>query len=149
MRIPVRFLFCGIGRTLDELIGSHLSADRAISPFELEPLTHDARWAIIENAAARLSVEVPREFVIRIGQISDGFPYYVHLIGEYIFWDIFEHLSISDRANSDDFHSAVKRAIEKAQASLRNAYHNATQKTKNSSDYEEALWAIRERTNIK
>jgi hypothetical protein len=70
--ISVRFIFCGIGRTLDEIIGSHLSADQALSPVELEPLPHEARWAIVENAGKKLGLRVGKEYLIRIGQISDG-----------------------------------------------------------------------------
>ena len=35
MRVPIRMVMCGIGKTLDEIIGSHLSASRAITGFEL------------------------------------------------------------------------------------------------------------------
>ena len=54
-------------------------------------MSHDARWAIINTAAEKLGFMVDREFVIRIGQISDGFPYYVHLIGSVLSWAIFDH----------------------------------------------------------
>lgn len=43
-RAPVRFIFCGIGSSLKDLIGVHLSTGRYLSPVELERLTHDARW---------------------------------------------------------------------------------------------------------
>jgi hypothetical protein len=54
MRLPLRLVMCGIGKTLDEIIGSHLSASRAITGFELPPITYDARWAIVTNAASKL-----------------------------------------------------------------------------------------------
>ncbi|MGA8689081.1 MAG: hypothetical protein WB662_04000 [Methyloceanibacter sp.] len=90
-RIPIRFIFCGIGQSLDAITGGHLSASRPILPVALEPMSHDARWAIINTAAEKLGFMVDREFVIRIGQISDGFPYYVHLIGSVLSWAIFDH----------------------------------------------------------
>jgi hypothetical protein len=76
LRVPVRFIFCGIGQSLDAITGGHLSASRPILPIALEPLSHDARWRIVQTAANRLGLDVERNHVIRIGQISDGFPYY-------------------------------------------------------------------------
>lgn len=83
--INVKIIFCGIGTSLEELLGSHLSADRYINPIFLERLPFDARWEILEATAKLLNAEIPREQVIRISHIRDGFPYYVHLIGEHIF----------------------------------------------------------------
>jgi len=54
--LGVRLIFCGIGTSLEDLIGAHLSTDRYITPVELERLTHDARWEIVENAARELSL---------------------------------------------------------------------------------------------
>jgi len=148
MRLPLKLVMCGIGKTLDEIIGSHLSASRAITPFELAPISYDARWAIVTNAAAKLGFEVDRDFLIRISQISDGFPYYVHLIAENLLWEIFDHQKTSKAASSDDFHKAISRAIERAESPLREAYNYAIQKTTNSVDYEEALWSVAESTHL-
>jgi uncharacterized protein len=139
---------CGIGKTLDEIIGSHLSASRPITGFELPAISYDARWRIVTNAAGKLGMEVPQEFLVRISQISDGFPYYVHLMAENIFWQIFDHCEESNIASSSDFHNAINRAIERAEAPLREAYNFAIQKTKNSADYEEALWSVAHLTHF-
>jgi uncharacterized protein len=148
MRIDIKLVMCGIGKTLDEIIGSHLSASRAITPFELAPISFDARWEIINNAADKLGFAVDRKYLIRISQISDGFPYYIHLIAENLFWEIFDHRGTSTNATSTDFHEAITRAISRAEAPLREKYNYAIQKTKNSTDYEEALWAVAEGTHF-
>jgi hypothetical protein len=141
-RIGIRFIFCGISRSIDDLVGHHLSASRSLLPVELGRLPHEARWAVIENAADKLDIDVDRDLLIRIGQISDGFPYYVHLIGERLFWNVFEHRSESLVASSDDFGSSIAEAIEQAQTPLKRAYKNAVEKATNSRDYEHVLWAI-------
>jgi uncharacterized protein len=145
-RAPIRFIMCGIGKTLDEIIGSHLSAGRAISAIELAPISFDARWTIVNNAASKLSLSVDKEYNVRISQISDGFPYYVHLIAESLFWEMFDQKL--KQATSDSFHAAVRRSIERAEAPLRDAYNFAIQKTKNSVDYEETLWSVAESTHL-
>jgi Cdc6-like AAA superfamily ATPase len=58
--IPVRFVITGIGRSLEELIGVHLSTDRYLAPIALEPIPHDARWQIIDGAAAAMGISIPR-----------------------------------------------------------------------------------------
>ncbi|WP_026202449.1 hypothetical protein [Bradyrhizobium sp. WSM2793] len=73
MRVPLKLMMCGIGKTLDEIIGSHLSASRAITPFELAPISYDARWAIVTNAAAKLGFEVDRDFLIRTARSATAF----------------------------------------------------------------------------
>jgi hypothetical protein len=135
-------------KTLDEIIGSHLSASRAITGFKLPPISYDARWAIVTNAATKLGFDVEREFLVRTSQISDGFPYYVHLIAENLFWEIFDHRDAGISAASGDFHKAIGRAIERAESPLRDAYNFAIQKTTNSEDYEEALWSVAESTHL-
>jgi uncharacterized protein len=147
-RPALRFVMCGIGKTLEEIIGSHLSASRPITGFELPLISFDARWKIITTAASNLGMTVPQEFLIRISQISDGFPYYVHLIAENLLWQIFDHHTETNSATSEDFHVAIGRAIERAEAPLREAYNFAIQKTTNSADYEEALWATAQQTHL-
>jgi hypothetical protein len=72
MRVGVRFILCGIGATLDQLIAQHLSSSRPIHPVQLDLLPHDARWEIVRKAAEKLGYEVTQNQIVRIGQISDG-----------------------------------------------------------------------------
>lgn len=147
--IPLKLIFCGIGKSLEELIGVHLSTDRYIVPVELEPISHDARWAIIQTAADAFSVSIDRETVIRIGRISDGFPYYVHLAGEQIFWAMFDDPNQVSACSLEHFHAGLSGAIEEAHTSLKHAYELAVQKYKNSPEYEIALWAVADGTEFR
>ncbi|HEX2257128.1 MAG TPA: hypothetical protein VHG92_10610 [Afifellaceae bacterium] len=144
--VGVRFIFCGIGNSLDELIGTHLSTDRYIAPVELERLSHDALWEILTVTATELKVEVGREEQIRISQISDGFPYYVHLIGEHMFWAMYDDPMEVAKAGLSHFDSGVKGAIAEAVGSLRQAYNLAVQKR--ADEYEEVLWAVADGPNL-
>jgi hypothetical protein len=141
-RIGLRFIFCGIGQSLDAITGGHLSASRPILPVELEPVPHDARWKIVELAADKLGFAIDRNHIIRIGQISDGFPYYVHLIAQSLFWKVFDHHQDSRAGSDDDFRAAVSEAVQQAESPLRTAYTKAVRKTTGSADYEVVLWAV-------
>ena len=138
--IPVRFIICGIGDSLDEMIGSHLSTGRYLAPIKLDPIPHEARWGIISSAADALGIQIDRESIVRTGIISDGYPYYIHLIGESLFWSIFDDENIINVSNARHFDEALRKSNEEAEAALKKAYEIATQKY--SDDYQEVLWAI-------
>lgn len=138
----VKFIFSGIGTTVSELIGAHQSAGRILETIELEKLHHDALWKIIEGVATKLNVEVDREKLIRIGQLSDGFPHYVHLLGECLFWNVFDDPEPVTKVGIEHFKEAVKGALERAEPNLKYTYRRATEKTRNTDDYQEALWAL-------
>jgi uncharacterized protein len=138
--LKVRFIFCGIGTSLEDLIGVHLSTGRYLSPVPLERLSHDARWEIIQSAAKALRLSVPHHHLVRIGQISDGFPSYVHLIGEQLFWSMFDDPAYVTQCEQRHFEEGVSLAVQEAETTLKIIYDTAVQKY--SDDYEEVLWAL-------
>jgi uncharacterized protein len=85
--------------------------------------------------------------LLRIGQISDGFPHFVHLIGDTMFWAIYDDPEAVTVAGQRHFRAGIKGALERSDALLRAQYDKATQKTKNTDDYEEALWAMADTTS--
>ena len=141
-QVNLRFILCGIGRSLEELIGVHLSTDRYLAAIELEQIPHDARWKIITAACDHFKIKIDKDSVIRIGQISDGFPYYVHLIGEKIFWEMNDDPNTVSEMSLIHYRNGINSAIEESQTSLRQAYELATRKHSNSEDYEEVLWSV-------
>lgn len=145
----VRFIITSIGKSLNDLIGSHFSTSRYLSPVELDRLTHDARWQIIRSAANALQLDISDEFVIRVGQISDGFPYYVHLTAEMIFWSVYRHPETVREVSYELFSAGLKEAAREAQPTLKKAYDLATQKYKNTKEYEEVLWAVVDKPHLR
>lgn len=135
-----KVIICGIATTLDQLIDEHLSVARNLASIELKRLSHDGRWQIIEEAASRVSVEIPKDMNVRIGQISDGFPHYVHLIGEKLLWSVFDDHQLVEKANKRNFDEGISKAVQEAEALPRVAYKNATEKY--TDDYKEVLWAL-------
>ncbi|WP_338662419.1 ATP-binding protein [Pararoseomonas sp. SCSIO 73927] len=138
--VGVRFIFCGIGTSLEDLIGVHLSTGRYLSPVQLDRLTHDARWQIVEDAAQAIGVTISRPHQIRIGQISDGFPSYVHLMTEQILWSMYDDPVPVGICSQEHFASGVRQAVQETETTLKIIYDRATQKY--SDDYQEVLWAL-------
>jgi Cdc6-like AAA superfamily ATPase len=138
----VKFIFCGIAATLTELVGEHPSAGRILEPVKLERLRHNELWQIIEVVAKNLNIEIESEALIQISRISDGFPTYVHLIGDSMFWSVFDDSEIVSAVKVRHFREGITGALQRSDATLRAQYEKATMKTKNTQDYEEALWAL-------
>jgi Cdc6-like AAA superfamily ATPase len=142
----LKFIFCGIATTVNELLGSHPSAGRILETIPLERLHHNFLWDIIKVVGDKAGVSVAHETLVRISQISDGFPHYVHLIGASMFWSVFDDEAVIARIERQHFKAGVSGAIDGAEAILRHQYEKATMKTKNTEDYEDALWALADRT---
>ena len=137
--VSATFIVCGIGESVEALMEAHGSADRYFHTEGLGQLPWEARYEIVENAAQALGIKIDKDTVIRIARISDGFPHYVHLISEKLFWRVFE-------AKNDGvvvpelFELAMSDASEAMDMKLRRPYEDATQKYRN--DYESVLWAV-------
>jgi uncharacterized protein len=137
--LGTKFIFCGISTDIDSLIGEHFSAGRYISPIELGPLSADSLWEIFGRAEVVFGIEINREIKIRAALIADGYPYFMHLLGDSLLWNMFE--AQTDIANPALFDDAIKQSVDEAEPMLRQHYDNATQKYE-SKDYHEVLWAV-------
>ena len=138
--IPIRFIICGVGETLDEMITRDPSHGRFLKPIALERISIDARQEILTEAAKELGITLDRETVIRTAMISDGYPYYVKLIGEHLFWALLDDNSEPAQTTPDHFDRALLDASEDAEANFKETYEVATRKYKD--DYSEILWAF-------
>jgi hypothetical protein len=137
--LNTKFIFCGISTDVDGLIGQHFSAGRYMSPIELGPLSQDALWEIFEKAEETFGVSIDREIKIRAAIIADGYPYFMHLIGDSLLWNMFQNQL--DAATPDLFEKAIRQAVDEAEPMLKQHYDNATQKYE-SKDYSEVLWSV-------
>lgn len=139
----------GIGHTVDELLGAHKSATRKLETIQLDPISHDELWKIVSTVANELGVTVQRDHLMRSSILSDGFPHYVHLIAESLFWAMHDDENDVISSSADHFRAAVKGALERTEVEHRSAYRRATEKTKNTRKYELALWALADKTETR
>lgn len=147
--IPIRLIFCGVARELSQLLGSHPSAPRHITTVVLDRLGWDARKQIVQDAAKLLDIEFQSDHTFRMAAISDGYPYYVHLIGmEAARAHHYSRRSKEKRVTTDEFNEAVTRAVENTMLDLKRRYDEATKKYTSSdeavatvSENELVLWA--------
>lgn len=141
--LPLKIIMCGVGETLESLFAAHLSTYRYFHTIKLDRLDQKACRAIIIKALRALDVNFDLSSGWRIAQISDGFPHFVHLICEKIFWAMH---SDPDRAWMQDgvcelqhYQNGTGQAVQAANEELRKGYDEAVRKY--SKNAEVILWA--------
>lgn len=141
-RVPLTLVFCGIGKSLEDLLLGHASSHRYLHevPLPTPPLNFGGCWQIIDSAASAIGLEVNDDSRLRIAQVSDGFPHYVHLICEKLFWTAFRTDETVKVLAPEHYMLAVRGALEGVEARLRTAYELAVKK--DVDQYEEVLWAV-------
>lgn len=137
--IPLKLIFCGIGESIDELFRAHSSTYRYFHTVKLDRLAWEYRLEIINNAAAHLGIAIDDHTSLRIAKISDGFPHYIHLICEKLFWNVY-HSRPNYHVVADLFEVAIRQAADAIAPELKRPYEKATRKYTN--EYEEILWAV-------
>ncbi len=125
--VSAHFIFCGIGETVDALMAAHGSADRYFHTVSLGRLDWESRAQIVHAAANTLGVEIDETTIYRIAMISDGFPHYVHLIAEKLFWRIYEEQN-DGKVTGELFQLAMADASDAMEMKLKQPYEMATRK---------------------
>ena len=138
-RVELKFIFTGVGSTLEEILGAHGSAIRQLETIYLPRLSWDARWNIAIHALGIFEIEIPRDIYIRLAAVSDGFPYYVHLIVQKLLWLLFEKDELVTDVTWDDYYEALDIAIQGIEAELSRPYELAVNQRDPS--YEQILWS--------
>ena len=144
--VPARFIFCGIGESVDAIMAAHGSADRYFHTVGLGQLPWEARFEIVSVAADALGIDIDENTIMRIARISDGFPHYVHFVTEKLFWRVYQAQN-EGRVTGALFEAAMSDAASSMEMRLRGPYESATQKYNN--DYEEVLWAAADGHELK
>jgi uncharacterized protein len=143
-KVGITFFFTGVGKTLDELLGAHPSAIRQLETIELAKLSWDARWDIAVKAVDAFGVELDDNVRVRVAAVSDGYPYYVHLLTEKLLWRVYEDPKVVTNIESEHYILALRDAIESINAELRRPYEQAV--SQRSEDFEEGRPQIRSAT---
>ena len=140
---PMKIIMCGVGETLEHLFAAHLSTYRYFHTIKLDRLDLESCAAILIKAMNALDVAFDRTTGWRITRISDGFPHFVHLICEKIFWAMYNDPERSWQehgyAGLPHYREGTSSAVLSANEELRKGYDDAVRKY--SKNAEVILWA--------
>ncbi len=137
--IRVQFIFCGVAKDLDGLLGAHESVERYVYGVELAPLSFEAVIEIIADIEAEFDVSFHRGQQIRIAQISSGYAGFTHLILKNILLAAFEENFMKSDISDELYKLGIHRSAEQAATRLKSAYEKAIRQ--GTDRYVELLWA--------
>lgn len=137
--IGIKFFITGIGESCEELLGAHQSAHRQLATIELPRLGWEGRREIVEDAALAFDLELNNDVNWRIALISDGYPYYVHLLIEKMLWAAFDSESEEPELGWSEFNAGLRLAIRETNAELRQPYEKAV--LQQPSEFESIVWS--------
>lgn len=137
--VNLKFIFTGIGSTLNDLLGAHPSAFRQLETVELFRLSWEGRREIVFKAAEAFGLSVDNDVNWRIAIVSDGFPYYVQLITEKMLWEAFnDQLNIKEMS-VEHYQLGLRKAIQSINAELKRPYEQAV--FHREQEYENVVWS--------
>jgi Holliday junction resolvasome RuvABC ATP-dependent DNA helicase subunit len=139
-KIPLKFVFCGVGSNLNDLIGSHESVDRYINTVQVDPLLIGDILKIVENISQEFEVNLSRGQKNRIGQIACGYPHFAHVIMNEILKECYDRGVYHKELEASIYKSGVQRAAKSAATRLQRSYELASRR--GTDRYIEVLWAL-------
>jgi Cdc6-like AAA superfamily ATPase len=122
--VPATIVLVGVADSVSELMKEHASVERALVQVPM-PRMYDRELAqIVVGGLERVSMTITERALKQITDLSQGLPHYTHLLG------LNAALEANDRHRTEviphDVDLAIRRAVEKAQESIKQAHYNAT-----------------------
>jgi Cdc6-like AAA superfamily ATPase len=137
--VDVTLVMVGVADSIDELIGDHRSVERALAQVPMQRMSVEELMEIIEKGLDRLELTISEEAKTRIARLSEGLPFYTHLLSLHAA----QRTVMDDRSGieTQDVERAIGSAVEKAQHSIRTDYQQAIRSTRAESQFDQVLLA--------
>lgn len=137
--VPIKFIFTGVGSSLQQLLGAHQSAYRQLETVELDRLGWDGRREIALHAAHKFGLDLDNNIAWRLAAVSDGFPSFVHLIVEKMLWEAYSDEKVVETLGHRQYLPGLRAAINSIVAELRMPYEKAV--LHRAAHFEAIVWA--------
>lgn len=146
-RSKTKILLVGVADSLTQLLGQHESLGRSLAQIKLERMGNDELQDIIDRGEEHCKAVFKARIKQKIIRLSDGFPYFTHLLCRHACRRAGIALIGTPTATpviaEDEYSSGLDDAILDAEHSLADQYEAATTSTRQQSNKcELVLWAI-------
>jgi Cdc6-like AAA superfamily ATPase len=121
--VAATVVLVGVAESVDQLIDEHHSIERALVQIQMPRMSILEIQEIIDTGLQRLGMSIEESAKRRIVMLSQGLPHYTHLICLSAAREALD--AVSDSIDINNIESAMNKAIEGAQQSIRSAYHTA------------------------
>ena len=129
----------GVSQSVEELVEAHQSVARSVDFVHVEPMGTEELAQIIETGFQKAGLKFEDGLDSRIGQLSQGYPHYTHLLG--LCAGLSAAMRRSDMVTFGDLSNAINEALQRTAESIRLEYERATESTQPNSLYREVLLA--------
>jgi Cdc6-like AAA superfamily ATPase len=120
----------GVADSVGELIREHRSVERALAQIHMPRMTRDELAEIVTRGMEAAQMTIRPAAVMKIAALSQGLPHYTQLLSQ-----LAAQAALSRRVvgvETRDVDDAVRRALDRAQQSVVEAYEQATLDTRRS-----------------
>jgi len=121
--VAATVVLVGVAESVDRLIDEHESIERALVQIQMPRMSTGEIQEIIDTGLKRLDMTIDDSAKRRIVMLSQGLPHYTHLVCLSAAREALD--ALRDSIVLEDIESAMNKAIEGAQQSIRSAYHTA------------------------
>jgi len=137
--INITIVFIGVGDSIEHLIQQHQSVSRALVEIKMPRMAKSEIEQIVNVGLERLRMNIDKDALEKIKTLSMGLPHYTHLIALHATRDALDKHSMN--ISMENLNSAIKKAIEDAQHSIRTSYYTATRSAIKDNLFEDVLLA--------
>ena len=137
--INVTIILVGVADSVNELIAEHASVERALIQIPVPRMPRAELREIILRGTERLTLSIEPTALDRITTLSQGLPYYTHLLGLYASRQAIDRQSTV--IGYSDVVDSIKMALDRSQQSIKNAYYEATKSPRPDNLFRQVLLA--------
>jgi len=142
-----KIIVVGVAETLTDLIGAHESLTRSVAQIKLGRMNHSDLSEIVREGEDRIGLVFQEQVRRKIIALSDGFPFYTHLLCKYCAEEagkvVVQHPEAKPVVTEAEYRKAIRKATETAESTLRGDYQAAVITVKRKTDmFKYVLWAV-------
>lgn len=137
--IDATLVLVGVADSVDELISEHQSIDRCLNQVFLPRMPVEELTELVDERLERVGMAVGRRALLRLAAMSQGLPYYTHLLGLHSAASAVDNRSLT--VESGDVDAALRVAIGESQHSIVSDYTSAVRSPRPEALYRQTLLA--------
>ena len=137
--IDATLVLVGVADSVDGLISEHQSIDRCLNQVFLPRMPVDELRELVEKRLQRVGMAIDQRAVLRLAAMSQGLPYYTHLLGLHAATSAVDSKSLT--VGTDDVETALEAAISESQQSIVSDYASAVRSPRPEALYRQTLLA--------
>mgnify|MGYP000308785720 CR=1 FL=1 len=143
--IPSTLILVGVADDVSGLLAGHASVERSMRQVAMPRMTEEELSEIVTSGFEEFSkrsgfqIEMAPDAVRAIARLSEGFPYYTHLLAS----SVGKEAIRQDRSliSFDDVVTALLKATEDAEPSIKDVYHSSTVASRSDATFKQTLLA--------